>query len=342
MRNLKAAVFIGLTFLSVDAQSQGAQRVFATASPAIVVVKTIDGRSQGSGVAYRTLTTPTLKTAVVTNCHVLRGQSSAIISRAGKRLSGSVLLCDSRRDIAIVLVDGEQPVASSRQTMLSVGERVYAIGAPQGLELSISEGIVSQLRNQPAGTAPMIQTTAAISPGSSGGGLFDSDGKLVGITTLQLREGQQLNFALPVQIVDESILATIIKSEPDTTAANQPRIESPDRKPCNWKQFYSNSSGTQYFEPCSVKTRGDFKWVVTLGDFASPMRLPDGLELWSVKGVQVFDCAMKKYHLVRIVGFSSAMGEGRTVHNQSYDLSNPNWVRIIEKPSEALFDEVCG
>jgi tetratricopeptide (TPR) repeat protein len=81
-----------------------------------------------------------------------------------------------------------------------VGEPVYAVGAPQGLELSLSEGIVSQLRGDPP---PLIQTTVAISKGSSGGGLFNAEGELVGITTFYLKEGQSLNFALPVEWIAE-------------------------------------------------------------------------------------------------------------------------------------------
>src|SRR5208337_164491 len=83
---------------------------------------------------------------------------------------------------------------------LKVGESVYAVGAPQGLELSLSEGIVSQLRGGPP---PLIQTTVAISPGSSGGGLFNAAGELVGIITFYLKEGQNLNFALPVEWIGE-------------------------------------------------------------------------------------------------------------------------------------------
>lgn len=70
------------------------------------------------------------------------------------------------------------------------------MGAPRGLELSLSDGIVSQLRGGPP---PLIQTTAAISPGSSGGGLFDAEGRLVGFTTLYIQGGQSLNFAMPVE-----------------------------------------------------------------------------------------------------------------------------------------------
>jgi tetratricopeptide (TPR) repeat protein len=81
-----------------------------------------------------------------------------------------------------------------------VGEPVYAVGAPQGLELSLSEGIVSQLRGGPP---PLIQTTVAISGGSSGGGLFNAEAELVGITTFYLKDAQSLNFALPVEWIAE-------------------------------------------------------------------------------------------------------------------------------------------
>jgi serine protease Do len=78
---------------------------------------------------------------------------------------------------------------------LKTGQKVYAIGSPQGLELTISDGIVSGMRSLPQGR--VIQTTAPISPGSSGGPLFDAYGRLVGIMTFQHRLGQNLNFAVP-------------------------------------------------------------------------------------------------------------------------------------------------
>ena len=81
---------------------------------------------------------------------------------------------------------------------IRVGEKVYAIGAPKGLQLglglSIADGIVSAKRS--IGTRNLVQTTAPISAGSSGGGLFDSEGKLVGITTFTIEDTQNLNFAL--------------------------------------------------------------------------------------------------------------------------------------------------
>ncbi len=82
-----------------------------------------------------------------------------------------------------------------------VGQRVYAIGAPQGLELTLSEGLISALRGTDKGA--IIQTTAPVSPGSSGGGLFNSSGQLVGIVTFQRKSGQNLNFALPAAWISD-------------------------------------------------------------------------------------------------------------------------------------------
>jgi S1-C subfamily serine protease len=79
---------------------------------------------------------------------------------------------------------------------LHVGEDTYSIGAPRGLERTLGQGIISGLR-QIRGQR-LVQTTTPISPGSSGGGLFDRSGNLVGITTFKLKESEGLNFAIAV------------------------------------------------------------------------------------------------------------------------------------------------
>jgi S1-C subfamily serine protease len=109
---------------------------------------------------------------------------------------------DSDKDLCLLTaaVLAAKPARLGKAAKLKVGEPVYAVGAPQGLELSLSEGIVSQLRGGPP---PLIQTTVAISQGSSGGGLFNAQGELVGITTFYLKDGQNLNFALPVEWIDQ-------------------------------------------------------------------------------------------------------------------------------------------
>ncbi len=81
---------------------------------------------------------------------------------------------------------------------VKVGEHVYTIGSPKGLELTLAEGLVSSKRAIEGGSR-FIQTSAPISPGSSGGGLFDAQGNLIGITTFMLRDSQNLNFAIAAE-----------------------------------------------------------------------------------------------------------------------------------------------
>jgi hypothetical protein len=121
----------------------------------------------------------------------------------GDMHSGSVDVADEELDLCRLSVPGlDAPaVPVGLVGSLRTGQRVYAIGAPQGLDLTISEGIVSSLRDVPGGT--VIQTTAPVSRGSSGGGLFDAAGRLVGIVTFQHRYGQNLNFALPADWIGE-------------------------------------------------------------------------------------------------------------------------------------------
>jgi serine protease Do len=80
---------------------------------------------------------------------------------------------------------------------LAVGERVYTIGNPSGLSRTLGEGLIFGLRKPKS--VELIQTTAQISKGSSGGALLDSTGALIGITTFLLRDAQNLNFAVAAQ-----------------------------------------------------------------------------------------------------------------------------------------------
>lgn len=80
---------------------------------------------------------------------------------------------------------------------IKVGERAFTIGTPRGLELTLAEGLVSSKRNSDG--VRFIQTSAPILPGSSGGGLFDAQGSLLGITTFLVKDAQNLNFAIAAE-----------------------------------------------------------------------------------------------------------------------------------------------
>lgn len=172
-----------------------ASTVFATASPSVVVVLALDAAGTVTGQGSGVVVAPGL---VVTNRHVVQGAASVRLQQAGRTRTAHVLERHATHDLALLRAPLKAPPASIRASKeLAVGERVFAIGAPQGLELSISDGLVAQLR--PEAGSVRIQTTAAISPGSSGGGLFDERGALVGITSYSALRGQNLNFALPTE-----------------------------------------------------------------------------------------------------------------------------------------------
>jgi VWFA-related protein len=153
-----------------------------------------DDAKQASGVLVST------DGFVVTNAHVVeecRSMTATQISGTSRRFHEAVLkYYDKKSDTAVLKIEGEGFDSFGLPTRtVRVGERVYAIGNPRGLEQSISEGIVSGLRDED-GTW-WIQHSAPISPGSSGGALISSRGELLGINSWFVKESQGLNFAVP-------------------------------------------------------------------------------------------------------------------------------------------------
>ncbi|MGE5505361.1 MAG: trypsin-like peptidase domain-containing protein [Actinomycetota bacterium] len=178
-----------------------AEQVFAAASPSVWVVEAArtpedlarhKGRT-GSAVAVGA-------DALATNCHVVAEMGAVSVSRAGRRLAAEVAAGDDNTDRCLLRVAGGGLTAVARVrpfSDLKVGETVYSLGAPRGLEATLGQGLVSGMRRVKG--MRYVQTTAPIAPGSSGGGLFDSAGNLVGITTFQLGAAQGLNFAIAAE-----------------------------------------------------------------------------------------------------------------------------------------------
>jgi S1-C subfamily serine protease len=161
--------------------------VMATSSLADARARNI---SQGSAVAVS-------EHLLLTNCHVVHGRELIKIIQDSRVANAKLVAEDTRADRCVLQADGVTlvPVSGIRAFEdLAVGEIVFAIGAPSGLERTLSEGLLSGLRHQPGRS--LIQTSAAISPGSSGGGLFDEHGNLIGITTMHIVGAQNLNLAV--------------------------------------------------------------------------------------------------------------------------------------------------
>lgn len=146
--------------------------------------------TQGSAVAIS-------QDVLLTNCHVVENKPVIILLQDESADFASVTRADPKTDRCFMKSQklSLSPVKGIRlYSDLAVGERVYSIGTPSGLERTLGEGLISGLRKQD--NIHFIQTSAPVSPGSSGGGLFDARGNLIGITTFLLRETQALNFAI--------------------------------------------------------------------------------------------------------------------------------------------------
>ncbi|HEX8738141.1 MAG TPA: tetratricopeptide repeat protein [Pyrinomonadaceae bacterium] len=166
--------------------------------PSVVLIRVFDkdGKVAKEGSAF--FITPT---RVVTNYHVIEGGNSAeIYSNEGFTYSASrILSYDSNTDLAIIEIElpaGVQfkPLTIARNGVRE-GESIVVIGNPQGLRGTVSQGIVSAVR-QAEKQQSYVQITAPISQGSSGGPVMNMRGEVIGIATFQLNQGQNLNFAI--------------------------------------------------------------------------------------------------------------------------------------------------
>ena len=212
------AFLAAATICSPVAGAGGAADVFAKAAPSIVLVYALDEHarpfSQGSGV----LVAPGY---IATNCHVLGDATVAAVVEANtdkKPITAEIAGRESERDLCLLEIKSfSRPLESRAATIrglrdLKVGAAVYAVGSPKGLELSLTSGIVSQFRRREGEETPVIQTDAAITFGSSGGGLFDENGDLVGVTTSGIKGGVGFNFAVPGEWVVEMLRARGVSS----------------------------------------------------------------------------------------------------------------------------------
>lgn len=137
---------------------------------------------------------------IASNLHVVEGAARGYAKLVGQKTKydiEGVTEVDAKRDLVVLKVSasGAPPVSLGNSDAVQVGEPVYAVGNPQGLEGTFSQGIVSSIRE--VGTDKLLQITAPISPGSSGGPVLNTKGEVIGVSVATFRGGQNLNFAIP-------------------------------------------------------------------------------------------------------------------------------------------------
>lgn len=199
--------------------------------PGVITLVTYDRKnrelSQGSGFVLSG------EGLAATNFHVLQDASRAEATLGDGRLYHVLRVhgFDVSRDLVVFQLgrmragklerpSGLHSLALGGSAGLRIGDRIATISSPKGLANTVSDGLVSAIRDEEG--ERMIQISAPISPGSSGGPVFDAAGRVVGIATLQMSEGQNLNFATPI----DSLMGLLDRREDLTLTEFQKRAKA--------------------------------------------------------------------------------------------------------------------
>jgi len=234
--NRKEIFFITFLFIFfscvVFGQKKNAEKIYEYANKAVVRIFTSheDGSQHGqaSGVIYKK------NNWIITNYHVLGDAEIINAEQNGKYIRlDSIVAFDPEKDVLILHIspDNEKDFFSSIPSLktgssekLKVGQKVFAIGSPFGLENTITEGIISGLRTAFDTKQQFIQISAPVSQGSSGGAVMNTKGELIGISTMVMEgpTAQNLNFAIMIDDVFK------VAEKKKTTISNEVVIKSAD------------------------------------------------------------------------------------------------------------------
>jgi tetratricopeptide (TPR) repeat protein len=209
-----------ITPIRVDPSQDLLPELVRRIKPSAVAIETFDARgeklSRGSGFFIDT-------DRIITNRHVIEGAHRAEVHSSNGTVIPvkGVLAVDAEGDIALLKIDAPTPQVRPLpldKTSPQEGESVVVIGNPLGLEGSVTNGIVSAVRDIPT-FGRIIQITAPISSGSSGSPVVNMQGQVIGIATLQVTGGQSVNFAIPSERISQ-LQASTLMSLPELMAAS--------------------------------------------------------------------------------------------------------------------------
>ena len=208
--NIKQKIFIITLLLIAEillpaVSFADADKIFKENNKAVVVVIAYDEKnqpiSQGSGFIVRQ------DGAIVTNYHVISNASNIAVKTGDKVLEvEGFLYTDKENDLVILKAKGKNlpTVRIGDTNAINIGEKVYVISSPEGFENTISDGLLSGIR-EVTPQKKILQITAPVSSGSSGGPVFNKNSEVIGIATFLIKGAQNLNFAMPVESIKDKI-----------------------------------------------------------------------------------------------------------------------------------------
>ncbi len=196
---------------------------------------------------------------VATNYHIIKDAANIQVKTYDDRIlqPEGVIHIDEDNDVALIKFKVKEEtklykIKLGDPSKLEVGEKIYAIGNPKGLESTFSDGIVSGIREINKGVQ-LIQITAPISQGSSGGPVLNKHGRAIGISTFLIQDGQNLNFAFPISLLKDVMKTKkIIYTFPNVNA-NWKLVEKKESGPFfDYDGTFVVVNNEGYYDPDSV------------------------------------------------------------------------------------------
>ncbi|MCP9915879.1 S1C family serine protease [Cyanobium sp. ATX 6F1] len=255
--------------------NRNAEQIFSASKNGVAVVRTDRGLGSAFVVAQQNGTT-----YLVTNAHVVEGSDGVNLKWVDGRSDGAQVVArggggSPTNDLALLAVQGTRgQVLKLNDRPSAVGQEVFVIGAPKGLEFSLSRGVVSSLRDRDG----ILQIDAAINPGNSGGPVLDARNCVAGIATFKYNDSEGLNFAVSAAAVRDFLKRLPAAGEGSAGGSDDTaRVPYPEARPS---------------EPEGVAPGAPSVCVFRRGDQADAERIPCRLSrLQNDNGQTIYDLA---------------------------------------------------
>jgi len=248
-----AFVGIGIYLITSGFASEEAQIDFSDLSKRVLYVEVFDKENQLLGNASGFVVND--GSAFVTNYHVIAGANRIVAHSFDDAISASfyeAFVANEDADIAILPCPrtlSEFSLCLGDSSTMKQGDKVFAAGYPLGITNTLSDGLVSSIYRD-ENQIPLLQITAPISAGSSGGALFNEKGEVVGVTSASYIGGENMNLAIASSILEELLNANNSKSLPfssvappassQTSTPDSMEIDPDEPTPVNLEDLYNN------------------------------------------------------------------------------------------------------
>ena len=338
---LSLAVCLSITTMGLAAEdvSSIAKKIL----PGTVFIQTYDANGkflgQGSGFFVSE------KGDIITCYHVMRGYSSANVTTSDRKeyRVKNITAINKTNDLiklSLSTTDHDFNSLKLNTTLPEVGQEIVVVGGPLGLENTVSNGIVSAIRNNET------QITAPISPGSSGGPVANMKGEVIGIVSAQMKFGQNLNFAIPTSLISTMQPASAGLVEELLAPDNSIEIEGSDAPlwaiwgyPSEEAFLKSGANGLGLTEAYNAECNRRYseKYIEAIQCYDCILKNnPSYAQSWNNKGVAL-------YHLNRfeeaLVCFNNSIENDLSIWEYWQNKGATLWRLHREKEAEAAFSK---